>query len=66
MVIAGMSTWDRSMIEGHLISRFIDLFDLRGNSRGRLRNCDGWNQSHHYKESEALQHLHFHLRVLLI
>ncbi len=57
--------WDSSMIECHLAGGFIDLFDLRGNSRGRLRNCDDWNQSDYYKESEALQHLHFHLRVLL-
>jgi len=53
------------MIEGHLTSGFVDLFDLCGNSRGRLRNCGGWNQSDHYKESQILQHLHFHLRVLL-
>ena len=45
--------WDSSMIEGHLIRGFIDLFDLRGNSRGRLRNCDDWKQSDRYKESEA-------------
>jgi hypothetical protein len=54
------------VIEGHLAGGFIDLFDLCGKSRGRLRNCDGWNQSDHYKESEspAAFRVLFHLTII--